>query len=365
MINCKREQIEALREKLLRDKNEGILISSEINQRYLSGFAYTDGYIVVLSDKAYLLADFRYIEAARARVSAKDFEVVMPEGGMLSEIALLCAIEKIGKIYIEDGTLSCAMLEKLREKMPEIEFAGGATDALTALRSVKTPWELGKIAEAQAVTDKAFEHIMGFIKPDMTEIEVALELEFFMRRNGAETTAFETIAVSGSASSMPHGVPKNLPLEKGFLTMDFGARVDGYCSDMTRTVVIGRADDEMKRLYNTVLAAQRAALDIIGESVSCKLADTTARDIIENAGYRGCFGHSLGHGVGMYIHESPRLSQSCNDGDLLVRGNVVTVEPGIYIEGKYGCRIEDMIAIDHSGKLLNFTQSPKELIEII
>lgn len=364
MIIRKREQMDALRKKLIRDTNEGILISSEVNQRYFSGFDYTDGYILILPEKAYLLADFRYIEAARAQVSSEYFEVIMPDGGMLSEIALLAAIEKIGKIYIEDETLSCSMREKLREKLTSVELVGGASEAILALRSVKTQWELDKIAEAQTVTDAAFEHILGFIKPDMTEVEVALELEFFMRRNGAEAAAFDTIAVSGSVSSMPHGVPRNVPLERGFLTMDFGARVDGYCSDMTRTVVIGRADYEMKRLYNTVLEAQRAALDMICEGVDCKLVDTTARNIIENAGYHGCFGHSLGHGVGMYIHELPRFAQSCKEGDRLARGSVVTVEPGIYIAGKYGCRIEDMIAIDHGGKLLNFTKSPKELIEI-
>lgn len=365
MMTCKREQIDALRRSLIKEKNEGILISSEVNQRYISGFDYTDGYILILPERAYLLADFRYIEAARAQVSAEDFEIIMPEGGMLSEIALLAAIGKTEKIFVEEDRLPLSMLEKLGEKMPEVKFVGGVSEALLRQRGIKVQWELDKIAEAQAITDAAFSHILDFIKPDMTEIEVALELEFFMRRNGAEAAAFETIAVSGSASSMPHGVPRNIPLERGFLTMDFGARVDGYCSDMTRTVVIGSADAEMKRLYNTVLEAQKAALDMICEGVECRLVDTAARNIIDNAGYRGCFGHSLGHGVGMYIHESPRFAQSCKDGDLLARGSVVTVEPGIYIEGKYGCRIEDMIAIDHSGRLLNFTKSPKELIEII
>ena len=357
-------QLDNLRVRLLCDTSEGILISSELNQRYLSGFNYTDGYVLILKEKAYLLADFRYIEAARNEVCADDFEIVMPEGSMLSELTLLCEMNGIKKIYTEDATLSCAMLERLRGAIEGVEFVGGASDAILAERTVKAQWELDKIAEAQSITDRAFEHILGFIRPDMTEIEVALELEFFMRRNGAESTAFETIAVSGKASSMPHGVPRNVKLEQGFLTMDFGAKVDGYCSDMTRTIVIGKADDEMKRLYNTVLAAQNAALDIICEGLECRRADKVARDLIDDAGYKGCFGHSLGHGVGMYIHELPRLYSGAAEDSLLGRGHVVTVEPGIYIAGKYGCRIEDMVAIDHSGKMINFTKSPKELIEI-
>jgi Xaa-Pro aminopeptidase len=185
-----------------------------------------------------------------------------------------------------------------------------------------------------------------------------------MRRHGAEGVAFNTIAVSGAASSLPHGVPSDTKLRHGFLTMDFGAKYDGYCSDMTRTVVIGKADEDMKKVYNTVLSAQLAALDFIREGVSCLDADSTARNIIREAGFGACFGHSLGHGVGLFIHEAPNLSQRADEKSVLKRGNVVTVEPGIYIEGKYGCRIEDMIGIDLDGSVRNFTKSPKALIEI-
>ena len=185
-----------------------------------------------------------------------------------------------------------------------------------------------------------------------------------MRRSGAEGLAFSTIAVSGSASSLPHGVPRPQKLERGFLTMDFGARVDGYCSDMTRTVVLGRADSEMKRLSNTVLMAQKAALEAAHEGASCKALDKIARDIIDGAGYKGCFGHSLGHGVGMEVHEDPRLSSSAKESDLLARGYTMTFEPGIYLAGKYGCRIEDMACIQPDGSFYNFTKSPKELIEL-
>ena len=361
----RKDILDALRQSLLCGEGEGILVSSEINQRYVSGFAYTDGYILILPEKAYLLADFRYIEAAKNAVCSDDFEVIMPDGSMLSELTLLSGLEGVRRLYLEEASLSLGILEKLKKSLGGVELVGGASEAMLAKRAVKASWELEKIAQAQAITDKAFEHIINFIRPDMTEIEIALELEFFMRRNGAEAVAFDTIAVSGSASSMPHGVPRNVPLERGFLTMDFGARVDGYCSDMTRTVVIGKADAEMKRLYDTVLSAQKAALDIISEGIECRRADATARDIINGAGYEGCFGHSLGHGVGLYIHESPRFSPASSESELLCRGNVVTVEPGIYIEGKYGCRIEDMIAVDHTGKVVNFTKSRKDMIEIL
>ena len=234
---------------------------------------------------------------------------------------------------------------------------------IDGLREFKDAGEIEKMKAAQAITDAAFTHIVDFIRPDMTERQVALEIEFFMRSKGAECVAFDTIAVSGSASSMPHGVPRDVKLEKGFLTMDFGARYDGYCSDMTRTVVIGKADDDIRRLYNTVLEAQTTALAAAGPGESCARMDKIARDIIDGAGYVGTFGHSLGHGVGMYIHEEPRLSSRVPADKLLTPGQVVTFEPGIYLSGKYGCRIEDMVAITENG-IMDFTKSPKDLIEI-
>lgn len=348
---------------LLTIEADAAIISSELNIRYLCGFDYTDGYLFILADRAYLLADFRYIEAARAS-AAENFEVLMPQTDMLSELALLMAINHVKTVAIEDCCVSCAEFKKWSERFPNVTLATGASEILRDLRTVKTDAELTLISEAQKITDAAFEHILGFITPDRTELEVALELEFFMRALGAEAVAFDTIAVSGASSSLPHGVPKNKKLSRGFLTMDFGAKYKGYCSDMTRTVVIGKADGDMKRVYNTVLSAQLSALESIHEGILCREADKIARDMITNAGFGKCFGHSLGHGVGLYIHEAPSLSQKAPDDAVLRRGNVVTVEPGIYIEGKYGCRIEDMIAVSNNGSIINFTKSPKELIEI-
>ena len=293
--------------------------------------------------------------------------VLTPEGGLLLCIAGLLSDHGVtsgGKIATEDDSLSCAEFKRYGEILSDFTLTGGASEILAQLRLCKDEEELRAIERAQAVTDAAFAHILNWIKPEMTEIEVALEIEFFMRKNGAEGLAFDTIAVSGTNSARPHGVPRRQKLEKGFLTMDFGARVDGYCSDMTRTVVLGRADEEIKRLYNTVLAAQRAALDAAAEGVSCHFLDSVARDLINGAGYEGCFGHSLGHGVGMFVHEEPRLSPKAKPTDLLQKGHVVTFEPGIYIEGKYGCRIEDMACIRPDGSFYDFTKSPKELIEL-
>ena len=344
---------------------KGILLSSEVNQRYISGFDFQDGYVVVLQDKAFVLTDFRYIEAANAQLNHEDFEIVTPAGGHLKYVATLACEMGIDTLLVEESALSLedfARFEKAAEG--KVAYASGASAIITEMRLVKTEAELANMAEAQRITDAAFSHIISVLNPNMTEIDVALEIEFFMRKNGAERTSFDTIAVSGSASSMPHGVPRNVKLERGFLTMDFGCVVGGYCSDMTRTVVLGKADEDIKKVYYTVLEAQTKALEAAANGErGCYRLDEIARDIINGAGFEGRFGHSLGHGVGMFIHESPRLAPGMDRGAKLQTGNVVTFEPGIYIPEKYGCRIEDMAAITDNG-IRNFTKSTKELIEL-
>ena len=340
------------------------LVTSKQNQFYLSEFEYDDGYLLILQDAAYLLADFRYIEAAKA-AAAEGFTVLRPEEGMNAAVKELLAKHKVDTLLLEEQNVTLADRERLEKVLEGVELRSGAGRIFTELRVIKDEKELAAIGAAQELTDAAFAHILEYLHPGLREIDVALELEFFMRKNGATGLAFDTIAVSGSASSLPHGVPRDLPLEKGFLTMDFGARFGGYCSDMTRTVVIGKADDDMKHLYNTVLAAQKAALEAARGGMGCFALDKIARDIIEGNGYQGRFGHSLGHGVGIDIHEAPNLSPRSGADAVLLPGHVVTVEPGIYIEGKYGCRIEDMIAVRADGSILDFTKSPKELIEIV
>lgn len=343
---------------------DAVVLSSAVNQRYMTGFDYTDGYVVITKNKSYVLADFRYIEAARNTVNAEEYEIVMPEGSMLVNVAAILDENECKVVAFEDVTLSVADLERMKKVFVGKELVPGASKLADGLRLYKDEEEIEKIKKAQAITDAGFAHMLEWLTPNVTEIEAALELEFFMRKMGSEGIAFDTIAVSGSASSLPHGVPRNVKIEKGFFTFDFGARFDGYCSDMTRTVVVGRADADMKKLYNTVLEAQLAGLEYIKEGAFCREADTVARTIINNAGYEGRFGHSLGHGVGMYIHEAPRLSQAAPADYKLERGHIVTVEPGIYIEGLYGCRIEDMVGIMPDGSVYNFTHSKKDLIEL-
>lgn len=337
---------------------DALIVTHEKNQRYLTGFDFSDGYVIVTRERSACFTDFRYIEAARATVDP-EYEVIMFKRGDLSELMVSFLRENyVGKVGFESITLPYDSFYTLSRLLPgyELKALGGIIEKL---RVFKSPDEVEKIVKAQRIAEKAFDHILGYITPDVTEIDVALELEFFMRKNGADGIAFNTIAVSGSASSMPHGVPRNTKLENGFLTMDYGATVDGYCSDMTRTVVIGKADSDMKKLYSTVLRAQKESLDAYCAGISGYDADKIARDIINSAGYEGCFGHSLGHGLGMDVHESPRVA----GGDILEIGHVITCEPGIYIEGKYGCRIEDMVYISENGPI-NLTNCPKELTEI-
>ena len=352
-----------LRERLVTE-DSAVLITSELHARYLTGLSFSDGAVLVLPQDAYLLTDFRYAEVAEREVDQKLFQIRVPKGAMKDEIASLLRKGGIGRLFVEEGAMSLSSFEAYRSALVGVELLQGATKELSACRERKTAEEIKKMTEAQKLTDEAFSHILTVLSPEMTEIEVALELDWHMRRGGAEGIAFDTIAVSGSASSLPHGVPRNKPLERGFLTLDFGARVDGYCADMTRTVSIGRADEEMKKVYKTVLRAQQCAIEHVAEGASCYEIDRIARKIIEEAGYGDYFGHSLGHGVGVEVHEAPRLSPSASPESRLERGHVVTVEPGIYLPERFGCRIEDMVAILKDGSIYNFTKSPKELIEL-
>jgi len=336
---------------------DAAILFDETNQYYFSKYRFSDGALLITRKTNYLITDFRYTEDAISKVK-EGFEIVAPK----SQLEFICDAlknENIKSLGFEDDTLSYEKYKRLSEKFA-IDMHGIGT-AISEFRTVKDEREIGKIAKAQEITDKTFSHVLNIITPNITETELALEMEFFMRKNGAEGIAFDTIAVSGSASSLPHGVPRNIPLQKGFLTLDFGAKVEGYCSDMTRTVSIGKATSEMKKIYETVLKAQSLGLERIKEGELCSDLDKTARDYIYNSGYEGCFGHSLGHGVGLYIHESPRLSMSYNVP--LKAGNIVTVEPGIYVSGNCGCRIEDMVLVTKDS-YMNFTKSKKELIEL-
>ena len=352
-------RVEKLREKF-EIISDAALITNQKNIRYLSGFDYTDGCLLITKTKSFLFCDFRYIEAAKLYAS-KDFEIIMFSGKRSSWLGSVIRENGINLLAYEDRETTVFEYDRLAKDIPDTKLKKLGT-AITELREYKDSSEMESIIRAQRIAEKAFEHILCFITPERTEREIALEIDFEMRRLGASASSFETIAVSGSASSMPHGVPRDQKLEKGFLTMDFGAVYNGYCSDMTRTVCIGKADEEMKSVYNTVLEAQLRAINGIKHGILCKDADALARDHIYEMGYKGCFGHSLGHGVGMDIHEAPVLSPMSTD-KKLETGHVLTCEPGIYLEGKYGVRIEDMLLF-YPESVVNITKSSKDLIEI-
>lgn len=338
---------------------DSFLTVNEQTRLYLTKFRATDGTLFVTKKSAVLYEDFRYIEAAEKE--SEGVTVVMPTGRTSTYIKEIIANEKIRTIGFEENKLTVEELERLKKTYEECEFVPMGK-VVTDLCTCKDAAEIEKIKKAQAITDKAFEKVLALLKPDMTEIEVAAEIEYQMKKLGAICPSFETIAVSGTNSAKPHGVPTTEKLQKGFLTMDFGCVCDGYCSDMTRTVCIGKADDDIRKVYNTVLKAQLAAIDVAKIGTDCAFVDKVARDIIDEAGYQGCFGHSLGHGVGLYIHEEPRFSAGAK-GITIAVGHVITVEPGIYIKGKYGCRIEDMIVATENG-IIDITKSPKDLFEI-
>ena len=351
-------KLSKLREKMKEQGLDAVIVYDPLNQRYLSDFSFTDGLLLITKNCAELITDFRYYEMAE-KAANPEFEIVMPEK-RYEFIGDIFADESCKIVGFEGDFVPFSLYKTYTEKYPTVEFVS-IGETIENIRQIKTPEEIEIIQKAQNITDAAFTHILGILNPNMTEIEVASELEYFMRKNGASALAFDTIAVSGDASSLPHGTPRNVKLKNGFLTMDYGAKFNDYCSDMTRTVVIGKADAEMKKLYNTVLTAQLAAIDYLREGADAGMADKIARDIID-VDYKGAFGHSLGHSVGLFIHESPRLAQK-TFGRILRTGEILTVEPGIYLFGKYGCRIEDMVAIEKDG-IRNLTKSTKELIEI-
>lgn len=348
-----------LREKMAEKGIDAFLCLDELNQRYLCGFAFTDGALLITKSRSVMITDFRYYEHAQ-KEAYPEFEVVIPEK-RTEYITEALKNENVKTVALEGASVPFATYEMYKKRYADFEFVD-IGNTVEVLRQIKTPEEIELMQKAQDITDLAFKHILSVLNRNMTELDVAVELEYAMRKNGASAFAFDTIAVSGDGSALPHGTPRNVKLREGFLTMDFGAKFNGYCSDMTRTVVIGRASDEIKKVYNTVLAAQTSAIEYLQAGADCGVADKIARDII-NKEYDGKFGHSLGHGVGLFIHETPGLSVRGFDRALRV-SEVVTVEPGIYLLGKYGCRIEDMVAIEEGG-VHNFTHSTKELIEIM
>ncbi len=344
----------------LKEKNAAALIMSEENICYFTSFHSSNGYLVVTGEKAIFLTDSRYIEAAGNKIKTCD-EIIETKG---MEKSLKPVIDSLGikTLMLESERVTVARYNEIKKIFSHIGVIcdDDLDKQISRIRMVKNKDEVAKIVKAQRISEKAFEHILGFIKVGRTEKEVALELEYFMLRNGADALSFETIAVSGKNSSLPHGVPSDKKIESGdFVTMDFGAVTDFYHSDMTRTVAVGEVSSKQTEAYETVLEAQLKALGAIKAGVPCREVDAVARDIIAAKGYGDYFGHGLGHGVGVEIHESPSLNPSSNI--TLEQGHIVTVEPGIYLPGQFGVRIEDMAVVTQDG-CENLTVCEKQLI---
>ncbi len=342
------------------EKADALLVASPHNLRYFTGFCGGEGVALIGENTKFLFVDSRYTEAAKNE--AKDFTVIEFAGGKRNEEIFLRIKEAGSKtLAFEDGEMSVQEYQGLQKAMQGIAFVG-MTKELAGYRMVKTEEELSLLRKAEQIGVDAFLKVLPQIKPGVAECEIAAELEYQVRKLGAEGTSFETIVVSGVKSSMPHGKPNGKKIELGdFVTLDFGCRYGGYCSDMTRTLVVGKATEEQKKIYQTVLLAQETGLSAIKAGITGKEADTAARKVIEDAGYGKYFGHSLGHGVGLLIHEQPNLSPFSET--VLEAGMVVTCEPGIYLPMFGGVRIEDMVCVTQDG-IENLTHLSKELLEL-
>ncbi len=337
--------------------NKNFIIVSEENRLYFTSFASSFGILIVTGDDAAFITDSRYIEAAENKI--KNCRVTESDN-LKKRLNEICSEMNISTLYAENS-ISVGQLKNIRRLLHPVRILTSGTEKIiNSCREIKNGYEVEQIKKAQKISELAFEHILNIIKPGITERDISLELDYFMLKNGADALSFETIAVSGKKTSMPHGVPDNKIIENGdFVTMDYGAVVNGYHSDMTRTVAVGNISEKQKNVYMTVLEAQKNALGTIKAGALLKECDYSARSVIEKAGYGEFFRHSTGHGVGVEIHEYPNLSPLSKG--RLKAGHIVTVEPGIYIPEEFGVRIEDMVYVTENG-CINLTEAPKNLI---
>jgi len=341
-----------------------MVVRNSSNVTYLTGF---DGVwddepaallLVSLAD-AVVLTDSRYREAAGLAAKGTPWRVIQCSGDLWVETLALASADGFGRVAVESSAPHAVVRKAIELHSGEIV----PTDSwVEDIRIVKDAEEIGRIVAAQEITDAAFDHVLGFISEGMTEVQIGLELEFFMRTHGSEGIAFPPIVASGPNSALPHAHPGARKVARGdFLTMDFGARVGGYCSDMTRTVVVGAADVRQREIYETVLAANLAGIDAVAPGLPGSEIDAAARSVIDGRGFAENFGHGLGHGVGLDVHELPGMgARSLKPVPL---GSVVTVEPGVYVPGFGGVRIEDLIVVEEAGARV-LTRSTKELIEL-
>lgn len=360
--------MEKIKDLIIKNELDGVIITDGYNIHYNSGYKGHTGCMLVTLNNKYILTDSRYTE--QVSIEAPAFECVdIGIKGYSKTLAELLNKE-LGKkdkavIGFENKSISYMQYKAFKDELNKAFLHGVVlfemADNIDAMRMIKTRDELLLIERAEAIGDEAFTAVCKYVKEGMSEKEIALFLEYTMKKSGADGLSFDTIAASGRNSSLPHAVPTDRLLCNGdFLTMDFGCIYKGYCSDMTRTIHIGKTvDDEMKKIYDIVSVAQQAAINAIKPGVMCSYVDSVARNIIGEYGYGEYFGHGLGHSVGLYIHEEPRCSRKCDV--LLEPGMTMTVEPGIYLPGRFGVRIEDLVVVTEEG-CRNLTHSPKKLI---
>lgn len=342
---------------------EAALITSGVSKRYLTDFGSEDGTMLVTQNGGFFIIDARYFEHTEQQVTDPNCKVILQED-LYSQLGAIISQNGVNRIYIEDDRLTVAELSEYKRKFSDIEFdmSNRLSDYLGQMRIIKTDEEIACITKAQRIAEAAFTKLLSSMRVGQTEKQIAAALEYFMLEFGSDGVSFETIAASGVNSACPHAVPTDKPVQEGdFLTLDFGATCKGYHSDMTRTVVFGKPTDEMKNIYNAVWGANSDAIKAIKAGISGKLVDSVARSTLDSWGYEEYFTHGLGHGVGLEIHEAPNINR--RSGTTLKEGMIVTIEPGIYIPGRYGVRIEDMGVVTADGCKI-ITETPKTLIYI-
>ena len=336
---------------------DAILITDHYNRFFATGFSSSDGVLFATADKAWFFTDSRYEEAAQNLISNAEVRLVTRDKTYSKQISEIIAEGKIEKIGFEEDNITYSEYLDWDKKL-SVGLCP-AQELLNGLRAVKSQEDLEHMIAVQRISEKAFEEILPLISDKITEKELAAELIYRLMKNGADDKSFDPIVVSGERSSMPHGVPTNQKIKKGFLTIDFGARLNGWCSDTTRTVSVGTPTDEMKKVYDTVLEAQLAGIAAATAGVKGCDVDGAARSVIEKAGYGKYFGHGFGHGLGLQVHESPNAAPSAEK-ELPV-GAVISAEPGIYLPGSFGVRIEDVIYIT-AGDAVNITNLSQKLL---
>ncbi|MDF2815458.1 MAG: Xaa-Pro dipeptidase [Paenibacillus sp.] len=348
-----------LRQLMSERKLDALLVTNSYNRTYMSGFTGSSGALVITANQAVLLSDFRY--RSQAPQQAVHYQFIEHKPKLIESVFELLKAWNIQELGFEQQDVSYGTYTAYSSALPGIKLI--PTDGwIEELRMIKDSRELAVMQEAAELADRTYEYMLSVLKPGLLESEAALELEFFMRRHGATSTSFETIIASGERSALPHGKASQRAMQTGeFVKMDFGAYYKGYCSDITRTVMLGKPTAKHREIYDIVLEAQMLTLDHIKPGMSGMEADAIARNVIKKYGYGDFFGHGTGHGLGMEIHEAPRLSLQ---GDVVLKpGMTVTVEPGIYLPDFGGVRIEDDIVITESG-MRRLTQAPKDFIII-